>query len=90
MSQEKIRREIDKLNFSEKLLLVGDIWDSIAQDAGQQPLPEWQKKELDKRYSDFRGCPIRHFPFSIFYTIENFEIIIHSVFDNRQDPDKRP
>ncbi|MCF8076990.1 MAG: addiction module protein [Desulfotignum sp.] len=90
MGQEKIRREIDKLNFSEKLLLVGDIWDSIAQDAGQEPLPEWQKKELNKRYSDFRGCPIRRFPFSIFYTIEDFEIIIHSVFDNRQDPDKRP
>jgi putative addiction module component (TIGR02574 family) len=48
MGQEKIRREIDKLNFSEKLLLVGDIWDSIAQDAGQEPLPEWQKKELKK------------------------------------------
>lgn len=47
-------------------------------------------KIYQKRYSDFRGCPIRRFPFSIFYTIEDFEIIIHSVFDNRQDPDKRP
>ena len=47
-------------------------------------------KMYQKKYSDFRGCPIRRFPFSIFYTIEDFEIIIHSVFDNRQDPDKRP
>lgn len=60
MGQEKIRREIDKLNFSEKLLLVGDIWDSIAQDAGQQPSPEWQKKELDKRYADFQGNCIKY------------------------------
>jgi plasmid stabilization system protein ParE len=42
------------------------------------------------RYSCFRGCPIRRFPFSIFYTIERNAIIIHSVFDNRQDPKKKP
>lgn len=41
-------------------------------------------------YSNFRGCVIRKFPFSIFYTIEGDEIVIHSVFDNRQDPKKRP
>ncbi len=42
------------------------------------------------RYSCFRGCPIRRFPFSIFYSIEVNEIVVHSVFDNRQDPKKRP
>lgn len=41
-------------------------------------------------YSDFRRCVIRRFPFSIFYTIEEKDIIIHSVFDNRQDPGKQP
>ena len=41
-------------------------------------------------YSAFRGCTIRRFPFSVFYTIENTEIVVHSVFDNRQDPEKRP
>ncbi len=41
-------------------------------------------------YSNFRRCVIRRFPFSIIYTIEGEEIIIHSVFDNRQDPAKRP
>ena len=41
-------------------------------------------------YSNFRRCVIRKFPFSIFYTIEDKEIVIHSVFDNRQDPKKRP
>lgn len=41
-------------------------------------------------YSNFRGCVIRRFPFSIFYTIEDKEIVVHSVFDNRQDPEKRP
>jgi toxin ParE1/3/4 len=32
----------------------------------------------------------RGFPFSIFYSVEDDEIIIHSVFDNRQDPEKSP
>lgn len=41
-------------------------------------------------YSNFRTCVIRRFPFSIFYTIEDVEIIVHSVFDNRQDPEKKP
>ena len=41
-------------------------------------------------YSSFRGCVIRRFPFSVFYTVEDTEIVVHSVFDNRQDPEKRP
>ncbi len=41
-------------------------------------------------YSNFRRNVIRRFPFSVFYTIEDKEIIIHSVFDNRQNPEKRP
>lgn len=42
------------------------------------------------RYSDFRGCVIRRFPFTIFYTIASDKIVVHSVFDNRQNPEKRP
>ncbi len=46
--------------------------------------------EIYKRvYACFRRCVIRRFPFSIFYTIEATEIIVHSVFDNRQNPKKR-
>jgi len=41
-------------------------------------------------YSHFRRCVINKFPFSIFYTIEKRIIVIHSVFNNRQDPEKRP
>lgn len=41
-------------------------------------------------YSAYRGCVIRRFPFSIFYTIEDNEIVVHSIFDNRQDPKQRP
>lgn len=41
-------------------------------------------------YANFRGCIIRKFPFTIFYTIEEEGLIVHSVFNNRQDPSKRP
>ena len=43
-----------------------------------------------KKYSCFRGYPIRRFPFSLFYTIEDNEIVVHSVFDNRQNPNRKP
>jgi len=42
------------------------------------------------RYSNFRGCVIRRFPFSIFYTLESEKIVVHSIFDNRQNFKKRP
>ncbi len=42
------------------------------------------------QYSNYRGCVVRRFPFTVFYTIETECIVIHSVFNNRQDPRKRP
>ncbi len=41
-------------------------------------------------YSIFRGCVIRRFPFSVFYAVEDTEIVVHSIFDNRQDSEKKP
>ncbi|RME38767.1 MAG: type II toxin-antitoxin system RelE/ParE family toxin [Deltaproteobacteria bacterium] len=32
----------------------------------------------------------RKFPFSVFYSIEKEQIVIHAVFDNRKDPKKKP
>ena len=54
METNKILNEIDKLELSEKIILVEDIWDSIAQTNLQLPLPEWQKVELKKRYTEFQ------------------------------------
>ncbi len=53
--REEIIKEIDNLCLSEKLLLVEDIWDSIARSNSELPMPEWQKVELDKRYSDYKN-----------------------------------
>ena len=54
MRPEEIKGEINKLELSEKLLLVGDIWDSIAVGNSEIPMPEWQKKELDRRYNEYK------------------------------------
>ncbi len=43
-----------------------------------------------KHHAEFRRVLIRRFPFSIFYTLEQDEIIVHAVFDNRQDPARLP
>jgi putative addiction module component (TIGR02574 family) len=53
MRPDEIKQEIGKLNLSEKLLLIEDVWDSIAQSNTELPLPEWQKRELDKRYKEY-------------------------------------
>ena len=39
-----------------------------------------------EHHRHFRRALVRRFPFSIFYTIENDEIVVRAVFDNRQDP----
>ena len=54
MRPEEIKSEINQLELSEKILLVEDIWDSIASDNSELPMPEWQKKKLDRRYQEYK------------------------------------
>ncbi len=41
MRPNEVIKEINKLELSEKLILVEDIWDSIAMSNSMLPLPEW-------------------------------------------------
>ena len=54
MRPNEIIKEIDDLGLSEKLILVEDIWNSIARNNAEIPMPEWQKSELDKRYREYK------------------------------------
>ena len=54
MRPDQIKDEISRLELSEKLLLVEEIWDSIATSNADIPLPDWQKQELDRRYGEFK------------------------------------
>ena len=59
MRTDEIKEEINKLKLSEKLLLIVDFWDSIALNNVDLPIPEWQKRELDKRYEEFRSGKLK-------------------------------
>jgi putative addiction module component (TIGR02574 family) len=41
--------EISKLSIPEKILLLGDLWDSIISDEDAIPIPESHKQEIRKR-----------------------------------------
>jgi putative addiction module component (TIGR02574 family) len=53
MRSDEIKQEINKLNLAEKLLLIEEVWDSIAQGNSELPMSEWQKRELDKRFKNY-------------------------------------
>jgi putative addiction module component (TIGR02574 family) len=53
MLNEELKSAIDKLEVSEKLILIEEVWDDIAKSNQQLPLPEWQKRELSKRLSAY-------------------------------------
>ena len=54
MKSADLLKEIKKLSLAEKLLLIEDVWDSIAQENEVPPLYEWQKRELEKRFSEYQ------------------------------------
>jgi putative addiction module component (TIGR02574 family) len=49
MTPNTLREEVLRLSANERLQLVEDIWDSLAADADQLPIPEWHRRELDRR-----------------------------------------
>jgi putative addiction module component (TIGR02574 family) len=48
---------IDQLSVAERILLVEEIWDSIADDANELPLTEAQRDELDRRLAAYDKNP---------------------------------
>ncbi len=49
--------EIERLSTPEKILLVEDLWDSIASDESNVPVPQSHTVELDKRLMRHRSHP---------------------------------
>lgn len=48
---------IDRLTVAQRILLVEEIWDSIAADAEQAPLTPNQQQDLQHRLADFKKDP---------------------------------
>ena len=49
--------EAKKLSVAERIVLVEEIWDSIAEDNGCFELSESQKEEIDRRLASFQADP---------------------------------
>lgn len=52
MTPKALLEEILRLPPDERLRLVEDIWDSLAQTPEKLPVPEWHRAELDRRLAD--------------------------------------
>jgi len=51
--------EAKKLSIPDRIQLVEEIWDSIAEESGCFELSEAQKQELDRRLASFKANPIQ-------------------------------
>lgn len=49
--------EVARLSTAEKILLVEDLWDSIAPDESSVPIPKSHMDELDRRLKDHASSP---------------------------------
>lgn len=52
MTPKTLRDEILRLPPSDRLALLGEIWDSLAASPEDVPVPDWHKAELDRRLDD--------------------------------------
>ncbi len=48
---------IDRLSVEERLTLVEDLWDSIAEESAAASLTDAQRAELDRRLADHKSNP---------------------------------
>jgi putative addiction module component (TIGR02574 family) len=63
MIREAIPR-FDELSSAEKLLLLEELWDDLAGQPSEVPVPDWQKRELERRYQEYLENPSEGAPWS--------------------------
>ncbi|HSW02265.1 MAG TPA: addiction module protein [Sedimentisphaerales bacterium] len=51
--------EIARLSVPERILLLEDLWDSIASDESSVPVPQSHRDELDRRLTQYEKDPGR-------------------------------
>lgn len=61
-------QEIRRMSVAERLLLVEEIWDSIARDQAQVPVPPAVKDELARRVAEHQQDPTGVIPWSTIKT----------------------
>ena len=53
----QIALDIDRLTTEQKLDLIGKLWDSLPNNVGELPIPDWHRAELAKRIADANANP---------------------------------
>ncbi len=48
---------IDQLSVAQRILLVEEIWDSIAAEEAEMPLTEAQRQDLQRRIANYEANP---------------------------------
>ena len=51
--------EIARLSVPERILLLEDLWDSIASEPSSVPVPQSHRAELDRRLAEYEKDPGR-------------------------------
>jgi putative addiction module component (TIGR02574 family) len=59
------RKDILSLSVAERIELIGDLWDSLAETPEAIPLTEAQKAELERRREAYRKDPSTALPWSV-------------------------
>ena len=59
--QSLTETDIQGMTVSQRLDLIGQLWDSIP-DSEEVPMPEWHRKELERRLADAGSSPERALP----------------------------
>lgn len=57
MDLEEMSQGIMKLSVAERIMLVEEIWDSIASEQDPFELTEAQRRELDRRLDAYQASP---------------------------------
>ena len=69
--QTNLRNEINNLSIPERILLVEEIWDSIAKENEAFELTQSQKEELDRRSESLRKNPMQGRTWGVFHSKRN-------------------
>ncbi len=48
---------LDRLSVEDRIALAEALWDSVAQEVEQEPIPQAQRKELERRLADSIARP---------------------------------
>jgi putative addiction module component (TIGR02574 family) len=49
MAQQTLRLDVSTLTVSQRLELIGQLWDGIQDETVRAAMPDWHREELDRR-----------------------------------------